>query len=152
MGKRHRGTNSVPVPDQAQDAPEGDRSLDELLPLYYARTAKIVDLVRRARSVRSDFFRSDLFGEPAWDILLDLYQSELAQRRVAVNAVCVGSGVAPTTAIRWLQTLENEGLVRRTPDPMDGRRVFVSLTDAALRRLDRLFGALDETFSELHRR
>lgn len=84
----------------------------------------------RARSQRSKFLPQKLFSEPAWDILLELYAAEIAQRRMAVSQVCAAAKVPATTALRWLNTLEENELVRRHPDPLDARRFFVSLTPA----------------------
>jgi hypothetical protein len=40
--------------------------------------------VIRARRLRTRFFADDLFADPAWDMLLDLLQAEIAQLRVPV--------------------------------------------------------------------
>ena len=84
-----------------------------------------------ARRARDRYFDGSLFGEPAWDILLELYAGELAQMRVTVSNLCIGAAVPATTALRWINNLENSGLLMRSPDPMDGRRLFVNLTDKA---------------------
>ena len=42
--------------------------------------------VIRARRLRGRFFAEDLFADPAWDMLLDLLQAELAQLRVPVSS------------------------------------------------------------------
>ena len=86
---------------------------------------KIID----ARRLRAKFFDSNLFADPAWDILLDLYRAHLAQVRICVTSVCFGAGVPVSTALRWLNALEERGLARRSQDPLDGRRFFVELTE-----------------------
>ena len=83
-----------------------------------------------ARNQRARFLPQSLFAEPAWDILLRLYAAELAQQRITVTQACAASEVPATTGLRWLNTLELNDLVRRQPDPLDGRRIFVSLTAA----------------------
>jgi hypothetical protein len=93
--------------------------------------------VIRARRLRSRYFPEDLFGDPAWDMLLDLLQAELAQLRVPVSSLCIAAAVPATTALRWLKTMVSQGLFVRRADPHDGRRVFVELapeTSNALRR------------------
>ena len=93
-----------------------------------------VDTVRaviRARRLRSRFFDEELFADPAWDMLLDLLQAELAQLRVPVSSLCIAAAVPATTALRWLKTMTNQGLFLRRADPHDGRRVFVELDPSA---------------------
>lgn len=95
-------------------------------------TEQQLRLILKARRNRAQFFDGDLFADPAWDMLLELYAAKLGQRRMSVSSLCVGAAVPATTALRWLQTLEKKGLVVRTADPYDGRRVFVSLSETAV--------------------
>lgn len=94
--------------------------------------SKTIRRILELRDQRSALFGKDLFADPAWDILLELFSSSLNQRRVTVSRVCAASRVSGTTALRWLKTLEERELIRRQADPMDGRRVFISLTDRGL--------------------
>lgn len=82
----------------------------------------------RERKLRDDVF-GQIFGEPGWDILLDLFLSQERDRRVTVSDVCVATRVPATTALRWLHLLEQSGLVSRARDQRDGRRIFVSLSE-----------------------
>ena len=93
----------------------------------------------RSRAKRTRFLPSYLFADPAWDILLDLYRSGLAQQRVSVSSLCTASNVPATTALRWIKTLQNEGLIDRAGDPLDARRHFVRLTDAGRTAMDGFF-------------
>lgn len=99
--------------------------------------ASRITAVIRARRMRGRFLPDELFADPAWDLLLNLLQAEVLQQRVAVSNLCTAAAVPATTALRWLNTLENRGLVARVPDPVDARRVFVQLapgTSIALRQ------------------
>ena len=91
-----------------------------------------VELARQTyddRRRRTKIFQSDdLFGEPAWDILLDLFIAAKARRRVSVTSACIGSAVPSTTALRWIAILERQGLLLREADPGDARRVYVKLS------------------------
>ena len=98
----------------------------------------------RARSKRTDFFNARLFSDPAWDILLELYLSELLQQRVSVSALGGSGGVPPTTVLRWLEILRTNGLIERTSDPLDARRVFVTLSPEASRAMHDYFATLGE--------
>lgn len=105
---------------------------------------KHVRTVIRARSSRTDFFNARLFSDPAWDILLELYLSELLQQRVSVSALGGSGGVAPTTVLRWLEILRTDGLIERTSDPLDARRVFVTLSPEASKAMQDYFATLGE--------
>jgi hypothetical protein len=90
----------------------------------------------RARRMRDQFFKGDLFADPAWDMLLDLMAARLEQRRVAVSSLCIAAAVPPTTALRWIKTLCEQGLFVRVADPQDGRRVFIELSDTTAAGLE----------------
>ena len=85
----------------------------------------------RARRLRDQYFGNELFADPAWDMLLDLTASQIEQRPVAVSSLCIASAVPATTALRWIRQLTDAGLFKRIADPLDGRRVFIELTDRA---------------------
>src|SRR5690606_31571439 len=87
----------------------------------------------RARRLRDQFFRSDLFADPAWDMLLDLMAARIEKSRVAVSSLCIAAAVPATTALRWIKLLTDRGLFLRSADPQDGRRVYIELSDEAAR-------------------
>ena len=76
-------------------------------------------------------------------MLLELYDADFTGRRISVSSLCFASGVPQTTALRWIKVLEREGQIKRTPDPRDGRRYFVELTESARTALDRTFVPLN---------
>jgi DNA-binding MarR family transcriptional regulator len=85
----------------------------------------------RLRRLRAQFFADHLFADPAWDMLLDLMAARLEQERVAVSSLCIAAAVPPTTALRWIRTMTEQGLFVRRQDPGDGRRIFIELSDSA---------------------
>lgn len=103
-------------------------------------SAQVRDLLR-ARRIRADFLPGDLFADPAWDMMLDLLAARLDHERVSVSSLCIAAAVPPTTALRWIRTLTDKGLVERQADPHDGRRVFIALAQEAADALTRWFGA-----------
>ena len=80
------------------------------------------------------------FGEPAWDILLDLFIHHVQDKSVSVTSACLASASPPTTGLRWLGVLEQAGFVMRAPDPEDGRVTLVRLTDHGLQVLREILG------------
>ena len=109
-----------------------------------ALSAETVRNVIRARRLRGRYFSEELFADPAWDMLLDLLQAEIAQLRVPVSSLCIAASVPATTALRWLKTLVSQGLFVRRPDPHDGRRVYVELASDASHALRRYFGEVGQ--------
>lgn len=116
-------------------APEETARASEAPPI----SAEMVRSVIRARRLRARYFQEDLFGDPAWDMLLDLLQAEIAQLRVPVSSLCIAAAVPATTALRWLKTMVGQGLFIRRSDPHDGRRVFVELAPEASSAMRRYF-------------
>jgi hypothetical protein len=104
-------------------------------------TATRVRDLLRARRMRGDFLTNDLFADPAWDMLLDLLAARLEHERVSVSSLCIASAVPPTTALRWLRTLSDRGMVVRQADPHDGRRIFIALADETVGAMTRWFAA-----------
>lgn len=100
--------------------------------------ALVRQLIRQRRA-RERYFDSALFSDPAWDILLDLTIARAEHSRVSVTSLCIASSVPPTTALRWIKEMVNNGLLKRTKDQSDRRRVFVELTDSAANAMADLF-------------
>ena len=92
-----------------------------------------------ARQRRASHFNAKHFSDPAWDILLELYGAALSQRRLTVSRLSERSGTPMTTALRWITIFENEGLVTREFNPLDGRLVYIVLSSAGLVSMDEYF-------------
>ena len=105
--------------------------------------AKTIKLYRERRR-RERIFSLDLFGEPAWDILLDLFSAHLQKKRISVTSVCIAANVAPTTALRWISELEENYLVERFDSDTDRRVKWVKLTDSASKLMFDYFNAIEE--------
>ena len=100
-------------------------------PQSTAGRAKALYAARRRRE-RAFGPHASLLADPAWDIMLDLFAAHAEDRRVSVSSACVAACVAPTTALRWIASLERRDLIERRPDERDGRRAFLSLSAAGL--------------------
>lgn len=90
-----------------------------------------------ANDARAKAFGDELFWDPAWHMLLDLYLAYCLKGTVSVSSLCIASRGSMTTALRWIAVLERSGLVQREEDPFDRRRFFVSLTPDGLKRVER---------------
>lgn len=105
-------------------------------------TAREVRQVIRQRRLREELFDADLFADPAWDMLLDLYAAKLDRSRVSVSSLCIAAAVPATTALRWIKTLTDSGLFERHADIHDARRIFVQLSDGATQAMHRYFARI----------
>jgi hypothetical protein len=107
-----------------------------------ARAEQLRSIIR-ARLARQRYFPAELFGDPAWDMLLDLTLARLEGKKVSVSSLCIAAGVPTTTALRRIAELESSGLVTRERDTRDGRRVYVNLTAPALAQMLDYLGHID---------
>ena len=98
--------------------------------------------ITRARRVRDDVISPDLFADPAWDILLELYAADLDQKRVSTSELCMAAAVPATTALRWIDKLDQMGFLARDADPLDRRRIWVALSPLARSKMQSYFEAL----------
>lgn len=67
--------------------------------------------VRRYRD--RAFGKAELFGEPSWDMLVDLFIAIEEGRRLTAAELCSVAGAPFHTAYRWLALMESQGLVVR---------------------------------------
>lgn len=102
-----------------------EQSLPDAEPARLATFARFILTMRRRRD---SMFPLAEFGEPAWDMLLDLYVQHVEGQKVSITSLCAAAGVPTTTALRWLDAMVAQGLFTRSPDSLDGRRVIVNLT------------------------
>jgi DNA-binding MarR family transcriptional regulator len=112
----------------------GDEGLDE--------QRRDFTLVRLARAIlddrrrRSEIFNPAMFGEPAWELLLTLFVNDRHGARLTIGGLAQLAGAKLTTALRWLEYLEDQQFVRREQHPNDARTAFIELTDKAREALE----------------
>lgn len=99
--------------------------------------------IQTLRRMRAELFSADLFSEPAWEMLLELYLCEMVNQRIAVSSLCAAALAPTTTALRWLGKLESDGWIVREGDPNDARRTFVELTDRGRDSMERFLKLVD---------
>lgn len=136
--------NAAPV-----GADDGPAALPATRPRGVARDTRVIATLARtlyaARRMRAKLFgEPDLFAEPAWDILLDLYTAHCEGKLLPVTSACIGASVPVTTALRWLNILENKGLILRENDPNDARRTYVRISPLGMARMERVLAEFDQ--------
>jgi len=104
-----------------------------------ALSGLLAEVIYRDRRRRERHLPSRLFGEPAWDILLDLYVAATRGLAVSVSNACLAAATPASTALRWLHHLEVDGLVERLADETDARRHYVRLTDSGMEHMNAYF-------------
>lgn len=89
-------------------------------------TNLIRDLLRK-ETKRREIGGGELFGDPAWAMLLDLLLAKIEGRRVSVSSACIASGAPMSTALRLVRRLVDESVLCRLPDEQDRRRHFLAI-------------------------
>ena len=110
---------------------------------------RLVHRVIRQRRLRDRYFESELFADPAWDILLDLTAARAEHRRVSVTSLCIAAAVPATTALRWITQMSEMGILVREQDEEDKRRAFIALSDSAADAMARYFDELGKDAAKL---
>jgi len=126
------GTLTQPAPGALMQAAPG--ALTQAAP---GAVAGMIQGVIKARQARERLFGDNLFADPVWDMLLDLYAHHLNGQQVTVSSLCIAARTPQATALRRLDAMVAAGLVEKIRDPDDARRLFVRLTPWALDRFDR---------------
>lgn len=89
-------------------------------------------IVRRAREA---VFGQDLFSDPAWDILLELYAASLNGRDVTLADLATAIRAPVPTVARWVAALKERALVELSSDSPGSPRFTVSLTAEGSRKM-----------------
>lgn len=103
------------------------------------RKRAAVKQMRSMRRMRGQHFPTQLFSDPCWEMLLDLYDGYLAGAEVTVTSLGAASGAPLTTALRRMDQLKAHGLIERSEDIGDKRRTIVRLTQAGLEAVEGFF-------------
>lgn len=124
---------------------DGEVSSPAALSEDQARWPETARRMYRNRRLRGQVFGDDaLFGEPAWDLLLDLYIAAHDRKPVPVTSACIGAAVPTTTALRWIAVLEERGLLERQADAHDARRIFVALSELGRGKMAEYFARANQ--------
>ncbi|WP_404338455.1 MarR family transcriptional regulator [Sphingomonas sp. MMS12-HWE2-04] len=98
-----------------------------------------VATIIRGRETRAKFMPESWFSDPAWDILLRLYEAHLDARERTVGDLGSFASTTPATTNRWLDVLMTRGWIHRRRCGRDQRRIFVSLSESGAQRMHDYF-------------
>ncbi|PZU10363.1 MarR family transcriptional regulator [Sphingomonas sp.] len=96
----------------------------------------------QARARRSEVMGVDVFRDPAWDILLDLYANTEPGETMMISVLCQAAGAPPTTALRYVYKLIESGLLLSEDHPLDQRRTMVRLAPGTAERIEHLLAII----------
>jgi DNA-binding MarR family transcriptional regulator len=106
---------------------------------------KLIDRARMSlalRRRRTEFLNRAMFGEPAYEMLLTLYVEE--GEEITAARLAEMTGIAQSSALRWIDYLVSKQLVRRERHPTDKRALVVKLSSKGRSALDGLFESFPE--------
>jgi len=118
---------AAPAPQKAQNfvgTPRKIKTID-----VESMSANVLKSLRNLQRIRRENLPAGLAVEASWEILLDLYVSELNKKCTSLTAVGGSAGVALTSALRRIHELENKGMISRASDEKDKRRAAAQLTE-----------------------
>jgi DNA-binding MarR family transcriptional regulator len=97
---------------------EQDEYLVEMIEKYFEN-----------KRLRYIIISQDLFSDPYWDILMELFYARLRGKNVTVSAVATAGNMAQTTGLRYLDSLLAMEYIYRERDDCDGRKVFIKISE-----------------------
>lgn len=83
-----------------------------------------------------------MFGEPAWDMMLDLFIRRNDRSTTSISSLCIAASVPQTTALRWVTAMVAAGIFVREQDPFDRRRSYVELSADVRERMAQLLQSM----------
>ncbi|WP_169053538.1 helix-turn-helix domain-containing protein [Alteraurantiacibacter aquimixticola] len=89
-------------------------------------------LIYDSRRKRRELIPAEYLGEPAWDMLLELFMQYSGGAKVSTSSLCIASDCPQSTALRYIAELEKGGMVKRSSSHHDKRVNFVELTDKGI--------------------
>ncbi len=112
---------------------------------FIASEERVVRAIERVRATvelrkrRDARWGTAIFGEPAWEILLDLFLERAEQRKTNSMSAATASRAPVTTALRYLGILEKRGLITKRVARHDMRVHYVQLADDTFQWMVELF-------------
>ena len=90
------------------------------------------------RQARSAVFGENLFSDPAWDILLELYAANLAGRGLSLSDLCAAIEAPSSTTERWIAVLGDRELIHSVIDQRHPAGIVLGLTEEATTKMAKL--------------
>lgn len=91
-----------------------------------------------ALRARDAIFGPNLFSDPAWDVLLELYAAKLGGRKMTPRDIALAIDMPESTTARWVAVLKERDLVASQVDHDEQFRRWMILTAEGALRMKRL--------------
>ena len=101
------------------------------------------DALYTGRRLRDDLFPRGLFGDLAWDILLELFLTRHGEDKLPLRAICRFAPELSNTAERYVSWLEKESLVEVDDASGDPGEARVALSQRGADLMGRFFALTD---------
>ena len=101
--------------------------------------------VLRVRRGRESILGWDLFSDPAWDVLLELYAAQFANRTASASELASVIGAPRSVIARWITTLVDAGLVAPAGERIENEPT-VALTENGAAKMARLMHQWSSAF------
>ncbi len=113
--------------------------------------ARLSQAAYRLRRARPKFASAagDLFADPIWDMMLDLYVASQRGIRTTVTNACIAADVPQTTGLRYIEKLTARGFVVRYSHLKDKRMLGIELTPAGMQAMEDILLEMDRLLREL---
>jgi hypothetical protein len=95
----------------------------------------------RTRRDRICRFGSQLFSDPAWDMLLALYEAHLRSECMFATDLCIASSAPVNVARRWISVLERQQLIVPANEPKSAYEVSLRLSPRGAELMSEHFSA-----------
>ncbi len=129
------------------EAKEGPRKIPEQSLTTIAEN--LYRFRRRRDALMTSQFGTDIFADPAWDIILDLYIHNSKNQDVCVTSACAAAMVPITTALRYITVLSDRGMIERSRNHKDGRSYLLRLSSEAIRIVEELLTDIAPAFDQM---
>lgn len=121
-----------------------DNEKDAGMPLdgdaLHARRVRACRALIIERTLLAERLGTSAFPNPRWDVVLDLLLATLEGKQFYQS--WLAPHAPPANAHRHSAKLEQLGIIQRTPDPFDHRRVIVELKPGVLGMMKELLDTL----------
>lgn len=108
--------------------------------------------LREARRLRAEIFPRIPLSNPTWDVMLDLFIQEMNGFRTSLDHLALTGDLPAPVVYESVHELVRLGLIDRTPDRIDNRVMWLSLTTTGRQSMFDLFAQSAEIVRPIARR